>query len=62
MDAVTGETVGEAGQIQSLLQSDLAVQLPLHISLSRSMALPTDQRQMFLETLEALLNDAAIQP
>lgn len=39
-------------QIKSLLQDDLGVSLPLHISLSRPLVLTTDQKDTFLTRLK----------
>lgn len=48
--------------IHSLLESDLGVQAPLHISLSRPVVLQTEERAGFLETFQDALRDAQIQP
>ena len=48
--------------MHSLLQSDLGAQLPLHISLSRSLNLRTEQRQPFLDTLEKAISDSSVRP
>lgn len=48
--------------VHSLLESDLGVQTPLHISLSRPFVLQTEQRAAFLETFKSVLRDAHIQP
>lgn len=48
--------------MHSLLISDLGAALPLHISLSRSISLTTEQRQPFLDTLEQGLADSRITP
>ena len=52
----------EITKVQSQLQSDLGAELPLHISLSRSMMLLTDQRQPFSDTFKSLLEEAGIRP
>ena len=49
-------------RVHSLLESDLGAVLPLHISLSRSIALSTDQRRPFLDTLERGIGDARLSP
>ncbi|MCJ1313053.1 poly(U)-specific 3'-to-5' RNA exonuclease [Agyrium rufum] len=49
-------------RVQSLLESDLGVELPLHISLSRSMMLLTEQRQPFLDELESQLYSQGVHP
>lgn len=40
-------------RVHSLLQNDLGVQLPLHVSLSRPLSLKTQQKDRFLTGLEA---------
>ncbi|KAF9894363.1 poly(U)-specific 3'-to-5' RNA exonuclease [Aspergillus nanangensis] len=47
-------------QLHSLLRSDLGVQLPLHISLSRPVVLRTEQRQSFLETLQTSIRNSHV--
>lgn len=42
------------------LQSDLGAPLPLHISLSRTLQIRTDDREGFLESLRASLRKAAV--
>ncbi|CCU76472.1 hypothetical protein BGHDH14_bgh00376 [Blumeria hordei DH14] len=49
-------------QLHSLLTSDLGVPLPLHISLSRSIHITTDQRSPFFDSLKRLLNSSGIRP
>lgn len=49
-------------QIHSLLESDLATPLPLHISLSRSLVLQTHQREQFLERLTTSVRSASVRP
>ncbi|PLB50696.1 hypothetical protein P170DRAFT_435870 [Aspergillus steynii IBT 23096] len=46
--------------VQSLLRSDLGAQLPLHISLSRPVVLRTEQKQPFLETFTAALQESNV--
>ncbi|KAL8822858.1 MAG: hypothetical protein Q9191_006414 [Dirinaria sp. TL-2023a] len=41
----------EKACVHSLLKNDLGTELPLHISLSRSLSLLTDQRQRFIDTV-----------
>lgn len=48
--------------MHSLLQSDLGVELPLHISLSRSLALTTDQRGPFVDAIEQGVTELRIAP
>lgn len=58
-----GDQLGEnKTHMHSLLHSDLGVQLPLHISLSRPVVLQTEQRSSFIETLENALRNSYIQP
>jgi hypothetical protein len=45
------EEVLDDVELHTLLLSDLSVSLPLHISLSRSLQVPTDRRQSFLEAV-----------
>ncbi|EAU38777.1 conserved hypothetical protein [Aspergillus terreus NIH2624] len=47
-------------KIHSLLRSDLGVQLPLHISLSRPVVLRTEQRHSFLELFQSSLEGSNI--
>ncbi|GES58853.1 hypothetical protein ATEIFO6365_0003013600 [Aspergillus terreus] len=47
-------------KIHSLLRSDLGVQLPLHISLSRPVVLRTEQRHSFLELFQSSLEGSSI--
>ncbi|KAK2741891.1 poly(U)-specific 3'-to-5' RNA exonuclease [Myotisia sp. PD_48] len=49
-------------QIHSLLYNELAVQLPLHISLSRPVVLLTDQRQRFLDLYQDEINTSGVRP
>ncbi len=51
---------GPAPDITSSLQSELGVQLPLHISLSRTLQIKTHDREAFLETLKTSLRKAAV--
>ncbi|KXT04961.1 hypothetical protein AC578_10301 [Pseudocercospora eumusae] len=48
--------------VQSLLENDLGVQLPLHISLSRPLALKTDQKDEFVSKLEKAIDKASVRP
>ncbi|RMY97787.1 hypothetical protein D0862_07897 [Hortaea werneckii] len=48
----TDKVAGEQGNIHSLLQNDLGVSLPLHISLSRPLVLRTEQKEPFLDRLK----------
>ncbi|RHZ57782.1 HVSL domain-containing protein [Aspergillus thermomutatus] len=51
---------GHAREIHSLLRSDLGVQLPLHISLSRPVVLRTEQRQPFMDMFQRALQDSIV--
>jgi hypothetical protein len=51
---------GSLTKVHSLLQSDLGVALPLHISLSRTLSLQTKEREDFLARLKASVKDAGI--
>jgi hypothetical protein len=57
---VEAELGGHAREIHSLLRSDLGVQLPLHISLSRPVVLRTEQRQPFLDMFQTALQESII--
>lgn len=49
-------------QLHSLLTSDLGAALPLHISLSRTLMLATDQRQLFTESLPTAIEESGVKP
>ncbi|EED16220.1 conserved hypothetical protein [Talaromyces stipitatus ATCC 10500] len=49
-------------KIDTLLQSDLNVQLPLHVSLSRPVVLSTDQKQPFIEGFEHAIKESNTKP
>ncbi|KAF2202877.1 hypothetical protein GQ43DRAFT_412803 [Delitschia confertaspora ATCC 74209] len=49
-------------EIHSSLRSLLGAPLPLHISLSRTLQIPTDERNIFLETITRCLRDEAVKP
>lgn len=51
-----------AVKIHSLLHNDLGVQLPLHISLSRTLALTAANKDRFAATLERLVLKCGIKP
>ncbi|KAH1940796.1 hypothetical protein KXV59_002260 [Aspergillus fumigatus] len=51
---------GDAGEIHSLLRSDLGVQFPLHISLSRPVVLRTEQRQPFMDMFQTALQESVV--
>ncbi|KAI7235880.1 hypothetical protein KC330_g4047 [Hortaea werneckii] len=46
------KVASEQSNIHSLLQNDLGVSLPLHVSLSRPLVLRTEQKEPFLDRLE----------
>lgn len=46
--------------VHSLLQNDLGVQLPLHISLSRPLALKTEQKDAFLAELKKAISGTGV--
>ncbi|KAJ6128149.1 hypothetical protein N7471_009366 [Penicillium samsonianum] len=50
----------KAPVVHSLLHSDLGAQLPLHISLSRSVILRTEQRALFTEALQKAIHDSHV--
>ncbi|KAJ5083238.1 hypothetical protein N7456_012665 [Penicillium angulare] len=49
-------------RIHSLLHSDLGAQLPLHISLSRSVVLRTEQRTLFMDSVQKAVEGSRIPP
>ncbi|KAI9732447.1 MAG: poly(U)-specific 3'-to-5' RNA exonuclease [Cirrosporium novae-zelandiae] len=51
-----------SASITSLLMSDLNAPLPLHISLSRSLSLQTEQRHSFRLNIEEAVNNCGIRP
>ncbi|KAF1949478.1 hypothetical protein CC80DRAFT_484438 [Byssothecium circinans] len=51
-----------APDITPSLLSPLGTPLPLHISLSRTLQIKTDDREVFLDTLTASLRNAAVRP
>ena len=54
--------VPKGDRVHSLLRSDLGVVLPLHISLSRPIALLTGQRQPFIDDLTNGIKQSCLQP
>ncbi|QKX54193.1 uncharacterized protein TRUGW13939_01277 [Talaromyces rugulosus] len=49
----------EKKKVHTLLRSDLDVQLPLHISLSRPVVLETDQKQPFADAFERAVQESS---
>ncbi|KAI9785833.1 MAG: poly(U)-specific 3'-to-5' RNA exonuclease [Peltula sp. TS41687] len=49
-------------KLHSLLCNELGAQLPLHISLSRTLVLSTDKRQSFSDRLERSITACAVRP
>ncbi|KAL8661601.1 MAG: hypothetical protein Q9202_005429 [Teloschistes flavicans] len=49
-------------RLESLLKSDLEADLPLHISLSRTLMLATHERQTFTDALEAAIGTSGVKP
>lgn len=56
------ESSHDKSKICSLLHSELGVQLPLHISLSRPVVLTTDQKQPFLDAFERAIKASNTKP
>ncbi|KAF2836290.1 hypothetical protein M501DRAFT_914359, partial [Patellaria atrata CBS 101060] len=52
----------ERGQIHSLLQNDLGIQTPLHISLSVPLVLQTHQKDNFLSSITSALKQSSVRP
>ncbi|KAI5309679.1 poly(U)-specific 3'-to-5' RNA exonuclease, partial [Ascosphaera atra] len=48
--------------IRSLLRNDLGVQLPLHISLSRSVSLTTENKDLFPQVMRQAIEKSNIRP
>jgi hypothetical protein len=49
-------------KVQSLLTSDLGAPLPLHISLSRPIGFATEQKDLFLTSMEENIASSGIRP
>lgn len=45
-------------KVHSLLENDLGVSLPLHVSLSRPLTLKTEQKDLFLSRLQTAVNES----
>ena len=60
--AVKREPVPTRATIHSLLCNELEARLPLHISLSRSISLVTEQRQSFSDLLEKAIASSGVRP
>lgn len=56
------ESSHDKTKICSLLHSELGVQLPLHVSLSRPVVLTTDQKQPFIEAFERAIKSSSTKP
>ncbi|MCJ1404897.1 poly(U)-specific 3'-to-5' RNA exonuclease [Xylographa trunciseda] len=59
---IDGEVFHGHAKLQSLLQSELGAELPLHISLSRSLMLSADERQPFVDTFKRFLDKSTTRP
>ncbi|MCJ1395094.1 poly(U)-specific 3'-to-5' RNA exonuclease [Xylographa bjoerkii] len=62
INKINNEVFDGDTKLQSLLQSELGTELPLHISLSRSVMLLTDERQPFVDTLKHFLDKSTPRP
>ncbi|KAL1954709.1 hypothetical protein VTO42DRAFT_813 [Malbranchea cinnamomea] len=58
----TKSILGDRLELHSLLYSDLGVQMPLHISLSRPVVLVTEERHSFSASLERAIRDSDVHP
>lgn len=56
------EKLGRGKGLTSLLESDLGAPLPLHVSLSRPLALTTAQKDDFLARLEGAIRGCGVLP
>ncbi|USW54745.1 Putative U6 snRNA phosphodiesterase Usb1 [Septoria linicola] len=54
------KTAGAEGSVHSLLENDLGVQQPLHVSLSRPLALKTEDKDDFLQELESAITGSSV--
>jgi hypothetical protein len=59
---VIEKTAAEDATIHSFLTSDLGAPLPLHISLSRPIGFPTEDKDNFVGLLEQSVNTCGIRP
>ncbi|KAL8852888.1 MAG: hypothetical protein Q9221_002264 [Calogaya cf. arnoldii] len=57
-----GKTLPPDVRLESLLTSDLGAALPLHVSLSRTLMLATDQRQPFTDALQTAVEESGVKP
>lgn len=55
-----GQREGGDNKIHSLLENELGVALPLHISLSRPLALRTEQKDAFFSRLRKAVSDSSV--
>ena len=54
--------LGGGKGLTSLLESDLGAPLPLHVSLSRPLALTTEQKDDFLVRVEGAIRGCGVLP
>ncbi|KIW00992.1 uncharacterized protein PV09_07511 [Verruconis gallopava] len=60
LQGIVDRATDASSTVHTLLQSDLGAPLPLHVSLSRSLALHTDQREAFLSRVRGHVAAAAV--
>lgn len=54
------KSAGVEASVHSLLENDLGVQQPLHVSLSRPLALKTETKDVFLQELESAITGSSV--